>query len=326
MVLKLAADQSAALVLPGEEDLVPITQRPSRRGVRRRPGARREQVSAVMAQDSTAGERAGVRGYLELLLGWDDAPAVEHALRSVDLAATHQAALVLCGDGDLVQVALGLHRRMLGDAQPFVLCDPRRRDTDADAPLENHTTGMAALAATTGGSVCMRTKRLPRDFVELAAKLRDPGARVQLILCGLRPPDRTELVLAPIKIPALSTRRHELDWIIDEYAREAAVALRSSAPFTPSDRDWVRTHCARSLPEIEKGAWRALALRETGSIARAATLLGIGHTSLGEWFDHRRTERSVRERDGPDPLAQTRGILRSAGAVRQGLRRQRKAM
>src|SRR6185369_15765354 len=170
----------------------------------------------------------------------------------------------------------------------------------------------------------------------------DPGARVQLIFCGPRPPVRMELVLAPIKIPALSARHHELDRIIDEYAREAAVALRSSAPFTATDRDWVRTHSATSLPEIEKGAWRILALRETGSIARAAALLGMGHTALGDWFRHRRTERSVRKRDGPDslaqtrrsvrkrdgpdPLAQTRRILRSARALRQGLRRQRKAM
>jgi hypothetical protein len=265
----------------------------------------------------------GLRGFLSRLLGWDDAPAVEHAIRSVDLAATHQAALVLCGDGDLVQVARGLHRRVLGDERPFVLCDPRRRGTDADAALKNHTTGMAALGAATGGSVCMRSKRLPRDFAEFAAVLRDPGARVQLIVCGPRLPDRTELVLAPIKIPALSARYHEFDRIIDEYAREAAVALRSSAPFTTADRDWVRTHSATSLPEIEKGAWRTVALRETGSIARAAALLGINHTSLGEWFGHRRTVRSARQRDGPDSLAPTRRILRSARALRQGLHRQR---
>jgi hypothetical protein len=54
---------------------------------------------------------------------------------------------VLCGDGDLVQVARGLHRRMLGDEQPFVLCDPGRRDTNARALLENHKTAFARVAA-----------------------------------------------------------------------------------------------------------------------------------------------------------------------------------
>jgi hypothetical protein len=45
-----------------------------------------------------------------------------------------------------------------------------------------------------------------RDFAELAAVLRVPGASVQLTICGRHLPDRTELVLAPIQIPALSTR------------------------------------------------------------------------------------------------------------------------
>jgi len=52
---------------------------------------------------------------------------------------------------------------------------------------------------------------------------------------------------------------------------------------------------------------------------------GRSPTSLGEWFCHRRTARTVRERDGPDSLAPTQRILRSVRALRQGLRRQRKA-
>jgi len=342
MVLELAVGQRAALMPLGDEDRSRSLNGRLDEGRAIGQALAETGPGGVTAQGSPVGERARLRGYLERLLGWDDALAVEHALRSVDLAATHQAALVLCGDGDLVQVARGLHRHVLGDEHPFVLCDPRRHDTKAGAPLENHTTGMTALGAATGGSVCVRSKRLPRDFAKLVAVLRDPGARVQLIFCGPRPPDRTELVLAPIKIPALSARHHELDRIIEEYAREAAVALRSSAPFTETDCDWVRTHAATSLPEIEKGAWRTVALRKTGNIRGAAALLGMGHTSLGEWFDRRRTERSVRkhdgpdppaqprrtvrERDGPDPLAQTRCILRSARALREGLRRQRKAV
>ena len=44
---------------------------------------------------------------------------------------------------------------------------------------------------------------------------------------------------------------------------------------------------------------------------------------IGPWFGHRRTERSVRERVGPNSLAPTRRIRRSAHALRQGLRLQR---
>ena len=103
-----------------------------------------------------------------------------------------------------------------------------------------------------------------------------------------------DLVLAPIQIPALSVRQHELDRIIDEYAQDAVVVLRSSASFTKIDRDWVRTHSATSLPEIEKGAWRLVALRKGGSVARAAELLVMSHASLGEWFARRRLAKPAR--------------------------------
>jgi len=231
-----------------------------------------------------------LRGFLARILGWAShrGEFVDLAVRAVRLAVTRRATLALCGDGDLVPIARGLHRYALGDDRPFVLCDPRRRGTDAGALLENYPSGLSAFRAATDGSMCMRSKRLPRDFAELVAALRDPSARVQLTVCGPRPPDRTELVLAPIKIPALSTRRHELDRIIDEYAHDAAAALRISAPFMKIDRDWVRTHSATSLPEIEKGTSRIVALREAGNIARAAALLGMGHTSLGEWIGRRR--------------------------------------
>jgi hypothetical protein len=62
----------------------------------------------VTLADQLPDGRARLRGYLEQLLGWDDAPAVEHALHAVDLAAAHQAVLVLRGDSDLVPVARGL--------------------------------------------------------------------------------------------------------------------------------------------------------------------------------------------------------------------------
>jgi len=75
-------------------------------------------------------------------------------------------------------------------------------DEGGELSSKNHTNGMAALGAATDGSICVRSKRLPRDFADLAAALRDSEARVQLIICGPQPPKLTEVVLAPIKIPA----------------------------------------------------------------------------------------------------------------------------
>jgi len=246
-------------------------------------------------------ERSALRGFVARLIGFapERAQAVEHALQALEIAATYRAALVLCGDGDLVQVARGVHRHARGDERPFVLCDPQRRDGGTGAQLASRPTGADALAAAIGGTVCVRAKRLPRDFAELVAAVRD--ARVQLVICGLEPPRLTELVLAPIKVPALATRTHELDRIIDEYADEARVALQISTPLKDADRHLVRARCASSLPEVEKGAWRMLALRQAGSVARAADLLGMGHTSLGEWVQRRRGWRDQNGAARPSP-------------------------
>lgn len=231
-----------------------------------------------------------LRGFLARILGWANARSqiVDLAVRAVRLAATQRAALALCGGGDLVPIARGLHRYALSDERPFVLCDPRRRATGASAPLENYTSGVRAFSAAIGGSICVWSKRLPRDFADLVAALRVPSTHVQLIACGQRPYDRPELVSAPIEIPPLSARTGELDRIIDEYAGDAAAALNASAPFTKIDRDWVRAHSATSLPEIEKGTLRLVALRQAGNVARAAALLGMAHASLGEWIGRRR--------------------------------------
>ncbi|MEO7732137.1 MAG: FHA domain-containing protein [Kofleriaceae bacterium] len=231
-----------------------------------------------------------LRSFLARILGWssDRYETVDLALRSVRLAATRRAALALCGEGDLVSIARSLHRYSRGEQRPFVLCDPKRRETEANAVLENYIDGMRAFDAAAGGSMCMWSKRLPRDFAEVTAALRDPGTRVQLIVCGLRPPDRKELVSAPIEVPPLTSRPEEIDRVVDEYAADAAVQLRVAASFTKVDRDWVRMHSATSLPEIEKGTARIVALREAGNVARAAGLLGMAHASLGEWIGRRR--------------------------------------
>ncbi|HET9626959.1 MAG TPA: FHA domain-containing protein [Kofleriaceae bacterium] len=229
-----------------------------------------------------------LHGFVARVLGWADArrEAVDLAVRALRLAATRHAALALCGesDGDLLAIARGLHARVLGADRSFVLCDPRRRAVDgASAP-----TGMLALAAAPGGSVVVWTKRLPRDFAQLTAAVREPRSRVQLIACGARPTERGALVSAPIEIPPLAARAGELDRLIDAYADDAIAALAVATPFTKVDRDWVRAHSASSLVEIEKGTARIVALRAAGNVARAASLLGMAHASLGEWIGRRR--------------------------------------
>ena len=233
-----------------------------------------------------------LRGFLSRLLGWNNAPAVDRALRSVELAAGH-VPLVLCGDGDLVSVAHALHRRILGTGRPFVVGDPRRGNTPASvrAPA-NYVSGVAAFGAATEGTVCVRSKRPPLDFAEMVELLRDPGApHVQLVVCAGRY-QRSNVLLAisaPIQVPSLGARARDLPRIVEEYGADACAALSSSAAFTPRDRDWVCERCASSLQEIEAATTRLVALRHAGSAARAAELLGISHGSLSEWFARRRS-------------------------------------
>jgi hypothetical protein len=97
----------------------------------------------------------------------------------------------------------------------------------------------------------------------------------------------------PIRLPALETRASELPRIVEEYAEDARAALSSSAPFTQQDRGWVVTRCASSLHEIELATLRLVAIRHTGTVARAAELLGMSHGALGEWFKQRRGRRNT---------------------------------
>src|SRR4051812_48238820 len=148
-----------------------------------------------------------LRGFLSRLLGWrsERPQVVDHALRSIRLAAAGRLALVLCGDGDLVPMAQSIHRHALGADRPFVVCDPRRRPGKATVrSAENYETGMRALAAAAGGSLCVRSRRLPRDFSDVVTALRDPSSRVQLVVCARAPADCESFLAAPIVVPPLA--------------------------------------------------------------------------------------------------------------------------
>lgn len=233
-----------------------------------------------------------LRGVLARLIGWSDASArdVDLALRAVRMAATRRESLLLCGAGDLVAIAHLLHRHALGDARPFVVCDPRRRSTDPSArAAANYSTGIQALAAAAGGTLCVWRNRLPPDFDAVIELVRAPTSRVQLVVCTHAPQHTEPLIASPIVFPPLDERAAELDRIIDEYAAEAVAALGAVATFTPADRDWVRRHEAATLPRIEKATRRLVAIRDNdGSITRAAAQLAMSHAALSEWVARRR--------------------------------------
>jgi hypothetical protein len=233
-----------------------------------------------------------LRGFLARLLGWrgDRTQVVDHALRSIRMAATRRVALVLRGDGDLVPLARAIHRRALGTDRPFIVCDPRRRQSRATVrSAENYETGMAAFTAATGGSLCVRSLRLPKDFKVVVTSLRDPASRVQLVVCAQASEDCESYLAVPITVPPLAIRPDEIDQIITEYAEDAITELGTSRTGFPSaDHEWVRMHSALSLPDIEKATLRLVAIRASRNLSGAAARLGMAPVSLSRWIGRRK--------------------------------------
>lgn len=233
-----------------------------------------------------------LRGFLARVLGWtrDRTVVVDHALRSIRLAAAQRVGLVLSGDAELVAIARSIHRCALGPDRPFVACDPRRRTSkESVRAVANHEQGMRALEAARGGSLCVWGSRLPRDFSQVLRELRDPDARVLLVYCSNKRESSDGLLSTPIDILPLARRAAEVPRIIDEYARDAIAELGATrAAFTKQDRAWVMAHAATSLGEIEKATLRLTAIRMCGSIGRAAARLGMAHVSLARWIGRRK--------------------------------------
>ncbi|HWO26378.1 MAG TPA: hypothetical protein VNO30_46940 [Kofleriaceae bacterium] len=229
-----------------------------------------------------ARDEDALRAFLARVLGYERTQAVEHALRSIDLAATHRAALVLLGDADadLGSVARALHCRAVGADRPFVICG-RKRGTATAAAQTAH-----------GGSLLVRRRRLPGDFRAAVELVRDPTAAVQLIVCSDARHDAHPFVALPVPIvvPSIRERAHEVPRIIDEYAGDAVRTLRD-AWFSDLDREWVIRHAAGSLSEIETATLRRTALRVAGSIEAAAKLLGLTGVGMRQWLHRRKHAR-----------------------------------
>jgi hypothetical protein len=242
---------------------------------------------------------ATLRSFCARILGWANDPAVDHALRSLELAADHRAALVLLGETDLVPIARSLHRRVLGADRPFVVCDRRRRDgvnyESVRSPV-NYGTGVAAYEAAVGGSLCVRSHRLPRDYSSVVALIR-ATSDVQIIVCSDRRDDTHPFLTLPVPIgvPSLAVRTDELPRIVDEYAIDAVAELGAQGEgFTAADRDWVLQNAPLTLAEIEKATLRLVAIRASHNMSNAAAQLGMAPVSLSRWIGRRKPHGSRR--------------------------------
>jgi hypothetical protein len=243
-----------------------------------------------------------LRDFCARLLGWeaDRASIVDRALRAIRMARTHRTGLWLSGQGDLVPIAHSLHRHAFGVDRPFVVCDWRRQAGKASArSAANCTVGTAAVQDAAGGSVCVRSSRLPQDFSSVLALIRDPDAKAQLIVCSSDPDLGAALLAVPIEVPPLRERPADLPRIIAEYALDAITALEvPSDSFTDKQRDWILEHAATSLPEIEKATLRLVALGTSPNLSRAAARLRMAPVSLSRWIGRRRMPTRLRHAHG----------------------------
>jgi len=234
------------------------------------------------------------------LFGWSDdhASLVDDAMWTLLNAVARRTAIGLQGESDLVPLAHSLHCRLVGPERPFVVCDPRRGDSDGSvrAPPSRRA-GIPALAAAIGGSVCLRSNRLPDDFDRLAASFHESGSAA-LFLC-LHSHDRiTDLLCRPLTIPSLAQRLPEFPRLLNAYLDEAARVLgarhvRLSEPMQQSV-----LHHVKSLSDIEKAALRLVALHSSGNLYRAAQQLHMAPISLIRWMSRRGWSTDIL---GPEP-------------------------
>jgi hypothetical protein len=153
----------------------------------------------------------------------------------------------------------------------------------------SYDTGAAAVAAASGGTVCARRERLPADFSQVVARLHDPRARFQLVICAQSPRHNAPYPSFEIVLPSLVDRAGELDRVIAEYAHDAfarigVVRHRLAA----DDHEWVRRHASWSLAVLEKATARLAALRVFADLDIAAARLGMSRSLLEQWIKRRK--------------------------------------
>jgi hypothetical protein len=256
---------------------------------RQGPVSRLPSSPATIA-DATPRER-DLRDLCGRILGWsgEQAGLVDDVMHTLLDAAARGGAVALQGDSDLVPVAFALHRRLLGADRPFVVCDPRRREGAGSVRVPpNRNTGRLALEAAAGGSICIHSNRLPKDFDTLASSLRDRHKMALLFVC-LHSNDRVTRVLCnPIVIPPLAQRRAELGRLLNDYLDEAAQIFGVRRPQLSEQMQHCVFDDATSLCELEKVALRLVALRNTPNVNQAAQRLNMAPVSLNRWIGRRR--------------------------------------
>jgi hypothetical protein len=159
-------------------------------------------------------------------------------------------------------------------------------------------TGIAALQAAVGGSLLLRSNRLPKDMGAFTTTLRQHGSTSTLFVC-LYGRDRLGDLLCPsIEIPSFKQRMPDLPSLVDACIGDAAEALGVTGPkFSEPARTSVIAH-VKSLSELEKTTRRLVALMTAPSAGQAAQRLDMTRVGLVYWVRRRPWVQAIlRERD-----------------------------
>lgn len=231
-----------------------------------------------------------LRVFCRRLLGSSEAQSarVDDAVDGVLTAVARGMPIALRGASDLVPVAYALHRRIVGADRPFVVCDPRRRESEGSVRMSpSRRTVALAVEAAMDGSICLRSRRLPADFDQLCESVRDAAPFPVVFVC-LHGDDRVrDLISRPLEIPPLAARDSESHCLLQESLEEAAAALGTRRLRLPRQARQDVLERVASFAELEKTALRVVALASARNPSQAAVRLGMAPVSLTRWLHHR---------------------------------------
>jgi hypothetical protein len=219
-----------------------------------------------------------LRRYLARLLGWQNGADTDGALQTVRAAALGKIHLVLCGAGDLVPFAQRLHAIAIGKDAPFVLYET--------GP------GVAAFDRAVNGTLCLRYGKLPRDLPLVIAGSKQANPRVSLVLCAANPSVAASTIAllgrtGVVRIPDVSSRRHELERLIGEFVAETVAELQvPGTGFEADDAARLGALEYGSLGEIAETAMNLVAYRSLGARG-GARRLAVHHANLLRWLRRR---------------------------------------
>ena len=256
-----------------------------------------------------------VRRVFQRYVGYDE--LAQRAVEDAYHAATRHRHLVLLGPpgAGAVAFAQAIHKHTLGPLWPLVIARQFYVDKAGHRLTyrvrESQVEQKRMLTAAGHGTLVMSFDDLPTDPRFLIDSIQDRMYGTRAIFLGH---DDTQLGLLRalasdsviIRVPALTSRRHELSRVVtDAIIEHAGTQGASAAILTAPDHQRLLTHdWPKNHDEVEEVVKRLIALRMHRKVRRAAKALGMSPGTLSEWA--KRYDLSVERDQGGRPPASRR--------------------